>query len=50
MSKKKPKKWYKISTGHKDRPTGAGPHDPRPNRERERGQAERKAIEDQKEE
>ena len=33
-----------VSTGHKAHHTGTGVHDPRPNRERTRREASRKAI------
>ena len=33
-------------TGYRRRPTGAGKHDSRPNRQRTRGQADRHAIEE----
>lgn len=39
---------HKVATGHRKHMTGGGPHDPRPNRKRTRGDAERAAIKEQK--
>ena len=49
MAKPKPREPWKIASGHRQRPTGAGPHDPRPNRLRTRSDAERNSLRDQKE-
>lgn len=39
---------HALATGHRPHITGAGTHDPRPNRLRQRGAIERRAIADQR--